>query len=40
MAVKATKEVGCTLHFCRGLVQVPVAVAVLIGPEATSAVPT
>lgn len=39
MAVKATKEVGRALHFCMGLVQAPVAIAVLPGPEATSAVP-
>lgn len=40
MAMKATKEVGCTLQFCMGLVQARVAVGVLLGPEATLAVPT
>lgn len=39
MAMKATKEVGCALQFCMSLVQAPAAIAVLPGPEATSAVP-
>lgn len=40
MAMRAAKEVACALQLCMGLVQAPVAIAVLPCPEATSAVPS
>lgn len=39
MAMRAAKEAACALQLCMGLVQAPVAIAVLPCPEATSAVP-
>lgn len=38
IAMIATEEVRCALQFCVALMQVPVAIAVLPGPEPTSAV--